>query len=952
MIVFNASSVIRTMVPFSGGGGDVFVMSLSSAGAFQWLAQSKCLQQSLCNNAQMGSTGEVVISVRSTCSTFAMSGFNNVQISRTSPSNYYAMWAVKITNQGNVAWIAKIQNGAQTDFDSQSVGVSSFNGRVAVAGDLPCDANLQIYDFSDQIVRSYSMQQPNKECSFAIVYDSVGNMLNTIFMQTAVEGMVVQGIAFDSSSNVYLKCNGVAGSLSILNVDGSGLQGNFSLSLSNFVAKFSSTGTYQWLNQFYSQLGVGRNTLWINSAGLLSFAIGSIGGNISIIDSSQTQYSAIPLTLNSGVASVLVDQKGLVLPASIIPIQSNSRMGLTTTSFNSSNVTYMSGVAIDPGMVLFGDSTDQFCVARNFTDQQAAFVLKYLPGTRLSTCVTTFSSGLTFSTTTTTTTTTTSTTTTTATTTTTTITSTTTTTTSTTTTTTTTTTSTSTNTTTPTTTTTTTISNAMSTGLLSSASVGPSSLTLQTASSWSTTSVSSLFMGFGSVNATSTSFSINQESTSVPVALSANTSSYGSSGTTSVSSTQAFIQFSTVSLDGLFTFTTNDRSLSTLGVGSGTIAGAQSVSLGVLVSSVLLSFAICFIIAMWLFLRRLRRNKSKSTQRPTNATYSSVISSVTHFVPNQGTNVTAMPSAYNATTFMNTAMEIAIPAFMELKEGINFRRIDDKVLSKGSQGIVARVDMFNVPQGHWIVNSGVRTFVGKFSTPESSYEVFMQEVALLWKFQQSEYVAKLAAFDHQAKILIMPFFELGALQKLIDGEISVNLTFNVVLQLCYDAVAGIDVLHKSFVVHNDIKSANYLMEQRDGKLRLCLTDFGVCTIVDSSKAVTGLQWNSINGATVRYAAPEVLAKYTMPMELWFKRDIYSVSIVMNEILTRTKAWSQLRLEDVAVNVKQGMRPPSDNQFYNEPRIQNLLKIINAAWAQDLVIRPQAADLVRFLDGLM
>ncbi|KAI3643202.1 hypothetical protein MP228_012757 [Amoeboaphelidium protococcarum] len=402
---------------------------------------------------------------------------------------------------------------------------------------------------------------------------------------------------------------------------------------------------------------------------------------------------------------------------------------------------------------------------------------------------------------------------------------------------------------------------------------------------------------------------------------------------------------------GIISVVTFVRSLSSLS-GNATLAGSQALNLTLVISLASVAFVICLSLVAWYFLRRYRRKRRLTQKRPTSVTSQSTAASATRELPHQQSDLTSVPSVYSAATLMNTTMEIAVPAFMELKEGINFRRINDKLLSRGSQGIVALVDVFYLPTGHWISRSGIRSFVIKFAMQDSSYEVFMQEVALMWKFQQSEYVANLAAFDRLSKVLIMPFFELGALQRLIKGEIATDYTFDMVLQICHDAVAGIDVLHQSFVVHNDIKSANYLVEMRDGKMRLCLTDFGVCTIVDSSKAVTGLQWNSINGATVRYAAPEVLAKYTMPMELWFKRDIYSVSIVMNEILTRTKAWAQLRLEDVVVNVKQGMRPPSGNQFFNEPRCDNLLQIIDAAWAQDPVSRPHAADLVRVLNELM
>ncbi|KAI3650675.1 hypothetical protein MP228_004156 [Amoeboaphelidium protococcarum] len=903
--VYAASgSLVRSITSVTYLGG-VFVISWSNAGSFQWVAQQTSAGYSSVTTAYVTSTGEIAFVLQAGAS-FAMTGSDNVQVSRSSTGSSMVLYATKLNSDGKVAWVAKMQNQNESTFTPQTSAISSVDGRVAVGAKVLCSSALQIFNLQDQIIKTYSMPYPGHTCTFVVVYNSSGSMQNTIYMYAFGYIPGVSGIAFDSMSNLYVKCTGGTPWLRILGVDGTGTQGTYEISLSSFVAKFSSTGSFQWLNTFSNPGTVynGFDGLWISPSGLLSYTIGANAGNISVIDSSQTKFSVFPMVQSNGVALVIVDQNGLVQPSSLMPIFTSSQMRAVSSGFDSAGAPYASGFLSSSDTALFANSDGLKFYSRTYTDSKQVLIVKYLPG-NLSTCIATSTfpfTGMTI-----------------------------------------------------------TISNTfssitsnlpvmMSTALTTNALLATDLAQLSSSSQFSISSTSSTFSITMSLASEISHVSISQ---SVPtVAISMKTLSPSLSVTSSVRSSQALVQFSARSLGEFLSKSAGDESHSTLGVGAGTAASVQSLNLIAIVSSVLLSFALCFVIAAWLFTHRIRQNIHKSTQRPSTATQSYRETSVAQSTPLQDTNITSMPSVLNATTMMNSEYEIAVPAFLELKEGVNFRRIDGKVLSRGSQGVVALVEAFYLPTGHWITQNEFRSFVGKYAMQESSYEVFMQEVALLWRFRESEYVAKLAAFDKQSKILIMPLYELGALQRLIDGEMVINFTSDLVLQLCHDAVAGLNVLHQSSVVHNDIKLANYLMEQRDGKLRLCLTDFGVCTIVDSSKAVSGMEWNSVKGATISYAAPEVLQKLTVPQELWLKRDIYSVAIVMNEIVTRSKAWLYLSKQEVIDNVTRGMRPSSESQFLNETRCENLLKIVVAAWAQDPAMRPGASDLERLIKELM
>ncbi|KAI3640021.1 hypothetical protein MIR68_001944, partial [Amoeboaphelidium protococcarum] len=273
--VYSASgSITRTITPVSGDGG-MFVISWSNGGTFQWVAQSTSAGSSYPGGGYVASSGEIAFNVQSGAN-FAMTGSNNVQVSRSSPGLYNIMYAVKLKRDGTVAWVAKLQNSALSSFVPQASAVSSVDGRVAVGGNIFCDSLLQVYNLQDQLVKTQSMDLPGKGCSFAVVYDSSGTMLNTFFWYGSGSSTGVAGLVFDTSSSLYVKCTYGAFSLSIQGADGTGIQATLPLNLPCFVVKFSSTGAYLWLNQF-TWPGTQTNAfdeLWISPSGLLSYSIG------------------------------------------------------------------------------------------------------------------------------------------------------------------------------------------------------------------------------------------------------------------------------------------------------------------------------------------------------------------------------------------------------------------------------------------------------------------------------------------------------------------------------------------------------------------------------------------------------------------------------------------------------------------------------------------------------
>ncbi|KXZ52994.1 hypothetical protein GPECTOR_8g364 [Gonium pectorale] len=106
-----------------------------------------------------------------------------------------------------------------------------------------------------------------------------------------------------------------------------------------------------------------------------------------------------------------------------------------------------------------------------------------------------------------------------------------------------------------------------------------------------------------------------------------------------------------------------------------------------------------------------------------------------------------------------------------------------------------------------------------------------------------------------------------------------------VLRISRDVAAGLSYLHPT-VVHRDLKPGNVLLDER-GVAKL--GDFGLARF----KASTALSTRDIEVGTAPYMAPEVF-QASGEAKVTDRSDVYSLGIIMNEMVTRRKPWEGLR----------------------------------------------------------
>jgi hypothetical protein len=173
-------------------------------------------------------------------------------------------------------------------------------------------------------------------------------------------------------------------------------------------------------------------------------------------------------------------------------------------------------------------------------------------------------------------------------------------------------------------------------------------------------------------------------------------------------------------------------------------------------------------------------------------------------------------------------------------------------------------------------------------------EILSQDAAALARFHSEVRIARQVSHPNVCRVFDIgdadgtPFLSM----EYVDGEdlasvvrrigrLSPDKATEVARQIC----AGLAAAHERGVVHRDLKPANVML---DGAGKIRVTDFGLAGIAAS------IQGADIRAGTPAYMAPEQLAG----KEVTAKSDIYSLGLILYEILTGKRAFEASTLPEL------------------------------------------------------
>uniref|UniRef100_A0AAR5QGB6 Protein kinase domain-containing protein n=1 Tax=Dendroctonus ponderosae TaxID=77166 RepID=A0AAR5QGB6_DENPD len=213
---------------------------------------------------------------------------------------------------------------------------------------------------------------------------------------------------------------------------------------------------------------------------------------------------------------------------------------------------------------------------------------------------------------------------------------------------------------------------------------------------------------------------------------------------------------------------------------------------------------------------------------------------------------------------------------------------------------------------------------------------FMIEIDILTEIKHPNIVELLEAFQKEQQLwLLIEYCDGGALDSIMT-ELEKPLTELQIAYVCQNMCKGLQFLHKSHVIHRDVKAGNVLLTMAGG---VKIADFGV-----SAKNKSTLQKHDTFIGTPYWMAPEVVLCETFRDNPYdFKVDIWSMGITLIEFAQMEPPNHEMSPMRVLLKIQKSDPPrleqPSKwSKDFNDFIAKSLIK--------DPQKRPNCEDLLR------
>jgi serine/threonine protein kinase len=142
---------------------------------------------------------------------------------------------------------------------------------------------------------------------------------------------------------------------------------------------------------------------------------------------------------------------------------------------------------------------------------------------------------------------------------------------------------------------------------------------------------------------------------------------------------------------------------------------------------------------------------------------------------------------------------------------------------------------------------------------------FQQELAMLFALSFHPNIAKLIGYTQTPRAMITKLYPTDLFRYLHMQDDKEQLESHLLLHLCSGIVAGLAAVHALHIAHRDINSPNVLLaEPKAGAVfpEPVLADFGIARALEDNS-----RFESVNGYSPRYAAPEVIARIHLKVRM-------------------------------------------------------------------------------------
>lgn len=285
--------------------------------------------------------------------------------------------------------------------------------------------------------------------------------------------------------------------------------------------------------------------------------------------------------------------------------------------------------------------------------------------------------------------------------------------------------------------------------------------------------------------------------------------------------------------------------------------------------------------------------------------------------------------SWSGSSHAKSGIEKAVAAqanFVDTEIDVRLLKIGEKVAS-GSCGDLHR--------GVYVGQDVAVKILRSETLNDTLEDEFRHEVAILREVQHRNVVRFIGACTKQPHLcIITEYMPGGSLYEYLHKHHH-TLTLPQLVQFAIDVCRGMEYLHKSNIIHRDLKTANLLMDSQNV---VKVADFGVARFQNKEGVMTA------ETGTYRWMAPEVINHQPYDQ----KADVFSFAIVLWELVTAKIPYDNMTPLQAALGVRQGRRP--DLPTNTHPK---LLELMQKCWETDPAIRPSFSEikveLVRLLE---
>ncbi|CAF1086068.1 unnamed protein product [Adineta ricciae] len=221
---------------------------------------------------------------------------------------------------------------------------------------------------------------------------------------------------------------------------------------------------------------------------------------------------------------------------------------------------------------------------------------------------------------------------------------------------------------------------------------------------------------------------------------------------------------------------------------------------------------------------------------------------------------------------------------------------------------------------------------------ENVKQTVLHEIATMYKIRYNHVLGVLGAcIEPNCYALVVEYMSLGSLFDVLKNNKHIQSwqdRWSIALQM----TKGVNYLHSRSIVHCDIKSLNFLMDQAVDGYLVKISDFGLAKIrQETSRQTKERAEQVVSSGTLQWKAPELL-KFGKPSKA---SDIYSLGITFWELATRSEPYEDLDEAVICQGIKSGERLDIPEDI---PAA--FTSIITSSWSQEPKKRPTAEELIK------